>query len=120
MIETIVRDYLTERLDVPVALEVPERPPGSYVVIEKTGSGEANGLCTATLAIQSVHRSLYGAARLNERVKAAMRGIRDSETNVFRCEPDSDYNFTDTTTKERRYQAVVDLYYIDGPDEGDE
>ena len=31
-----------------------------------------------------------------ERVKAAMRGLRDSETNVFRCEPDSDYNFTDT------------------------
>jgi hypothetical protein len=42
-----------------------------------------------------------------------MQGLieRDEVTKVTL---NSNYNFTDTTTKEYRYQAVFDLYYTEG------
>ena len=40
MIETIVSDYLKEKLRIPVMTEEPTGKIDSYIVIEKTGSGE--------------------------------------------------------------------------------
>ena len=110
MIETIVLDYLSEALSVPVSMEVPEDPPDQFVVIEKTGGGEENHIKSATLAIQSVADSLYQAAVLNEAVKAYMDGISDLDS-IGRSSLNSDYNFTDTASKRYRYQAVFDLIY---------
>lgn len=113
MIEATVIDYLSEALTVPVVAETPRDVPASYIRIEKTGSGNINGLQRATLAIQSITSgSLLDAAQLNEDVKAAMPGMVEL-TNVFRVDCETDYNFTDTRTKERRYQAVFDVYYMD-------
>ena len=47
MIEKTVLDYLNRKLDVPVYMEVPEKPEKEYVVIEKTGSGAENHICSA-------------------------------------------------------------------------
>ena len=113
MIETTVIEYLSEALDVPVYGETPRDVPSTYVRVEKTGSGYNSGLQRATLAIQSITSGpLLEAATLNEAVKAAMRDL-DSLTNVFRCDCQTDYNYTDTRTKERRYQAVFDIYYME-------
>ena len=110
MIEKIILDYLNKTLDVPVYMEAPADIVESYVIIEKTGSSETNHIKEATLAIQSVAPSLYKAACLNEAVKTAM----DDSTalsSVARAKCNSDYNFTDTTTKSYRYQAVYDVVY---------
>ena len=84
MIELTVLHYLESQLDVPVYMAMPEEMPGSFVLSEKTGSGEA--------------------------VKAAMDTMADTE-NVFRARLNSDYNYTDTSVKRYRYQAVYDLTY---------
>ncbi|MCD8087129.1 MAG: hypothetical protein LUE22_00875 [Oscillospiraceae bacterium] len=110
MIEKIVLDYLTDALDVPVYMEVPETPPQTYVVLEKTGGGQNNHISTATLAVQSCAPSLYEAALLNEQVKTAMDSIITLDS-VSRIKLNSDYNFTDTATKKYRYQAVFDFTY---------
>lgn len=110
MIETIVLDYLSDALSIPVSMEVPENPPDQFVVIEKTGGGEENHIKSATLAIQSIAPSLYEAAVLNENVKSAMDGIVVLDT-IGRSSLNSDYNFTDTAAKRYRYQAVFDLIY---------
>lgn len=110
MIEKTVLDYLSDKLTVPVYMEVPEDVPASYVIIEKTGGGMENQIWTATLAIKSYAASLFNAATLNDAVIDAMLGITD-DTNVSKCGLNSDYNFTDTRTKEYRYQAVFDLVY---------
>ena len=110
MIETIVRDYLKEMLDVPVYLEIPDEAPEQYVPLEKTGSGKSNFILSATLAIQSRADSMYEAAALNEKVKEAMDGII-TEDAISRSSLNSDYNFTDVITKKYRYQAVYDLKY---------
>ncbi len=112
MIERIVLDYLTGHLDVPVYMQEPiNRTPdevNSFVVIEKTGSGKENHLCTATIAIQSYAPTLYDAACLNEFVKELMENITELD-DVTKSQLNSDYVFNKVSTKQPRYQAVFDL-----------
>ena len=111
MIETIVLNALAEQLDVPVYMEVPEEKVASYVILQKTGSSRTNRLDSATFAVQSIAESLYDAATLNEICKSVMDSLPILCEEVFGSALDSDYNYTDTTTKERRYQAVYIITY---------
>lgn len=108
MIEKIVLDYLSGALSVPAYMEVPESQPETFVVVEKTGSSRGNRVNHATLAVQSYATTLYKAAELNEQVKKAMDSLTGLP-QVGSSKLNSDYNFTDTTTKKYRYQAVFDL-----------
>lgn len=111
MIETIVLTALSNQLSVPIYMEAPEQKPASYVVLQKTGSRRVNRLDSATFAVQSVAETLYDAASLNELVKAVMDHLPYLTEAVFSSALDSDYNFTDTDTKQRRYQAVYIITY---------
>ena len=113
MIEKIILDYLNRcitesALGIKAYMERPANKPSSYVLIEKTGGGEDNHIKHSTLAIQSIGKTLYDAASLNESIKDFMRGAI-SLNEVAKVEINSDYNYTDTSTKEYRYQAVFDL-----------
>lgn len=108
MIEKTILDYLNDTLTVPAYMEKPEDPPARYVLIEKTGSGESDHLHSAVIALQSYAGSLIGAAQLNEEVKAAMAGILVLD-RITRAKLNSDYNFTDDTKKQYRYQAVYNI-----------
>ena len=108
MIEKIILDYLSESLDVPVNLEQPDEKSTRYVLVEKTGSNRRNYISSATIAIQSYAESLYEAASLNEEVKQVMDSITELP-EIAGCDLNSDYNFTDTTRKKYRYQAVYDI-----------
>ena len=110
MIEQIVLEYLSSKIDVPVITEKSKHIPEKYVLIEKTGGSRENFINSATIAIQSYAESLYKAAQLNDIVKDAMDHMAES-TNIFKSSLNSDYNFTDTSTKKYRYQAVYDIYY---------
>lgn len=110
MIEKIVLDYLNKTLSVPAYMEKPANPPEKYVLLEKTGSSSENLIESATIAIQSYAGSLFAAASLNEEVKVAMNNIV-ALNEVMGAELNSDYNFTDTTKKQYRYQAVYELVY---------
>src|SRR5690625_4418421 len=110
MIELIILNHLNSKLTESVHLEKPSSQTENYVVFEKTSSGKSNHLPTATFAFQSYGKSLYEAASLNERVKNAVESL--IELNEIRgLDLNSDYNFTDTSTKEYRYQAVYDIRY---------
>lgn len=113
MIEKLVLDYLNEELDVPAYMEKPADPPGSYVIVIKTGSGVTDFIFRATMVLQSVAPTLYEAALLNEAVKHAMDRIINLP-QITRSSLNSDYEFTNTETKERRYQAVYDLVHYGG------
>lgn len=112
MIETIVRDYLTSALKVPVYLEYPdgEAVPKKHVMIEKTGSERKDQINTSTFALQSYGERLVDAILLNEQVKEAMDAII-SLGSISSAKLNSDYNFTDTDKREYRYQAVYDLVH---------
>lgn len=108
MVEIIILNYLKSALTVPVYMEKPTSDvPETYVFIEKTGSSEYELVVSSTFAVQSYAASLYEAAALNEHVKQAMRDINIAE--VSKVALNSDYNYTDITTKNYRYQAVFDV-----------
>ena len=116
MIEIIVLNYLLEQniegIGQNVYLEVPEEKPDKYILIEKTGSGRRNLIDDASFAIQSISaNSLLEAASINDTVKAIMNEFADHSPDVYSCRLDTDYNFTNPSTKEYRYQAVYNLFY---------
>lgn len=108
MIEITIKNYLDGKLEEQVFLEKPTPSIGNYVVFEKTSSGKNNHLPAATFAFQSYGTSLYKALELNERVKKAVEDMIELD-EIRGVSLNSDYNFTDTQTKEYRYQAVFDI-----------
>ena len=104
MIEVIVKKFLDGMLDVPSFFEHEPNMPESYVILEKTGSG-------GSFAFQSYASSLQKAAELNERVKKAVENLI-TVNEISGVHHNSDYNFTDTDTKQYRYQAVYDINYF--------
>lgn len=83
-----------------------------YVVIEKTASRTVNTLQEATIAIQSYGRSLYDAMTNSAKVREAMATL-SHEQEIGGVYIESEYNFTDPTTKRYRYQAVYRIYYYE-------
>lgn len=110
MIELIIKNHLEKTLKVPVYLEKEDNMPDSYVIFEKTSGGQKNQINFTSFAFQSYAKSMYEAAKLNEELKAAVFKLQWSK-EVGGVRLNSDYNFTDTTSKKYRYQAVFDITY---------
>lgn len=114
MIEKIILDYLNTlpEAPAPALMEIPEdgvTPP--CWIIQKTAGGTLEGhVGTATLAIQSYGATRYEAAALNETLKAAMAGAA-ALPDVGGVRLNSDYDYTDTTKKLYRYQAVFEIVH---------
>lgn len=110
MIEKTVCDYLNDVMGLPAFWEKPEDMPEEFLIVEKTGGSVSDRIKSATIAIQSYAGSMYRAAEINEAVISAMDNLAElSEVSGVRL--NSDYNFTDTTTKQYRYQAVFDIIH---------
>ena len=113
MLEKVILDYLAEQLDVPVYMERPLELTDQFVILERTSTSEMNKIRSCMLACQSYDRnSLAGAAALNDQVMAAMDQAIILPS-ISRCKLNNAYNFTDTATKEYRYQAVYDITYYE-------
>lgn len=112
MLESTLIEYLGENLDVSVYAEQPESLPDTFVLVERVGSSTYDRLCTASIAVQSYAGTMYEAAALNEEVKTAMDIENIGSLDIVAgCHLDTDYNFTDTSQKIYRFQAVFDLTY---------
>lgn len=106
--------YLSEQLEgVFVGVEAPKQIT-NYVLIDQTGSNTRNHITTTTIAVQSYGASLNNAILLNGEVKSLMAGfVAESEVASVRLE--TDYNFTNTETKQYRWQAVYQItHYLGG------
>lgn len=110
IIEVYLIEYLSKELGVDVYGQEEDAEDGSYVVIEKLGSYVEDFTRHATIALKSYGTTLLDSAKLNERVKNAMDDII-KKPEIACSKLSSDYNYTDTTTKKYRYQAVYDLVY---------
>lgn len=115
MIEKTLISFLTNQTSAldNVFAERPETIPAKYIMFEKTGSSTTNMITTSTVAIQSCCDSLQGmslldAAELNEEVKGVMSELITLD-DIVMVDLNSDYNYTDDTTKEYRYQAVYQI-----------
>lgn len=107
MITELLISFLNEKLGIYVGMEQPEQKTG-YVILDQTGSSTMNRIKTTTFAVQSYGASLLEAMQLNGRVEAAMEEFAELP-QVAGIRLETDYNFTDTTTKQYRWQAVYDI-----------
>lgn len=113
MIEKTLLDYLNENLDDPVFMEYPiENTPERFYVLEKTGGNRLEHIAYATFALQSYGGTLYSSAAMN---LVAINTMLDAVLldSVSSVSLNSDYNFTDTTRKRERYQAVFDITHYE-------
>lgn len=109
-IEAMLAEYLTERMDVPVAADVPEDKPEAFVSFERTGGGFSDFVVdNATVAVQCWAMTRAQARRLAYEVDALIRGMPDAIDDVAVAERNSLYNFPDPDSKRPRYQAVFDF-----------
>lgn len=112
LIEKTIATEMSNALECDVVFERDgQKPP--FVLVEKTGSSRSNHLDTSTFAFQSYGETMLDAIELNEEVKEAaldlINVLEISASKLLR-----DYNFTDTTTSEYRYQAIFDITYMKG------
>mgnify|MGYP000010793793 FL=1 len=110
MIETVILKYLTGKMKVPVSMEKTDKTVKRYVLMEKTGSSRSDFINTATIVFQSYAESRYEAAKLNEELITNMDNIIEL-SEISKSALNSDYDYTDTQTKEYRYQAVYNIVY---------
>ena len=111
MIEEIILNRLNaELVGIPAFADMPETMPDEFVYFEKTGSGRLDLLDSAVIILKSYAGSLCRAAQINELVKSVMDALPRTDP-VFSARLNSDYNFTDTTTKRYRYQAIYDITF---------
>ncbi len=108
MIEKMVRNYLNNNMSVQAYMEKIQKPPEKRLEIERIGQTESNFIYTTTLAIKSIASSLFFAAELNEELIAVMGNMIELP-EISRVELNDSYNFTDTTKKEYRYQAIFEI-----------
>lgn len=113
MIEKTVVDYLKARLTVPVGAQTPQGPPASYVVVERTGGGEKDGLQAAVLALRCTASTLWSSIVLCNVAAETLKSMPDNVENVFSARRESTYNQTDTRTKSFRYTAIFRVYYTE-------
>ena len=105
MIELTVYNFLKSTKGLNVFMEVPKTLPKSFYTIEKTGSSLTDHVYKSTFAIRSYAQSQYEACSMNDIVKNAMFDMISLD-EVSRVSLNSDYNYTDTSTKTYSYQAV--------------
>lgn len=110
MIELIVKNYLSTKLEIPIVFEHQKNLPKEFILIQKTSGTRENFLNLSTIAIQSYGASMFDAAKLNEKIKNLMYDLITT-SDVSSVKLNSDYNFTDTETKRYRYQAIFDIYH---------
>lgn len=108
MIEKVVQEHLNRVLDIPTLLEKPEEEIQEYIIIEKTGGSRENHIQSATIAIKSHAASLFRAAEINKKAIDAMNCLAELP-EIGSSEYNTDYNYTDISKKEYRYQAVYEV-----------
>ena len=114
MIELIVKDFLESKLAVPVLMEVPKNTVSQFVIIDKTGGSQKDHIPSGLIIIQSYGATKLQAAELNETVKHWMLdGLEGliTQNDVSSVKLNGDYDYTDTSEKRYRYQAVFDIVH---------
>ena len=114
MIEKIVVDYLSKKLNVPVFMgERPTRDLDEYIVIQIIDSGRKDLIDAVTFYIYSYsNTSLLNSAEINEQVKNAMFDIvKMSEISSSKLGGGGQN--IDSITKTYAYYCVFNLFYME-------
>lgn len=111
MIELTIKQYLEDKLKIPVVFEIAsDFTKKKFVLIEKLGSNNQDKLYRSSYAFKVYDESLYKTMVLSNIVKSKIEEMIEL-ADFAKIKIDTDYNFTDTETKKYRYQIVVDIWH---------
>ena len=110
MIEKIVLDYLNEVLEYPTYTQEQNKGEKNFYLIQKVGSSIDNKIDTSMIAVQSYAPSRIEAAEMNYAMIQAMDDIIQLD-EIGKCKKNSDYDYTDTSKKRYRYQALFEIVH---------
>lgn len=126
-----VLNYLYQRgyLACPCYAEEPEEydRPEAYHIIELTGEDGYDHVWTASMTIQTYGRTLLEASKLAKELRNAIRylneyGLDNEELEMYPgygdvggLYVDTQYNWTDESTKRYRYQTIIEVSYMEQP-----
>ena len=110
MIEKIVLDYLNNALEYPTYTQEQNNGEKYFYLIQKVGSSVDNKIDTSMVAIQSYAPSRFEAAEMNYAMIEAMDDIV-ALGSIGKCKKNSDYDYTDTSKKRYRYQALFEIVH---------
>lgn len=116
MIEVDVKKFIDDNFDYPALMERPNNGTGVYFVIEKVGGSRNEHIDSAMITVQTFAPSLYQAASVCEALNEAMLNDFIVLPNISSIELNSSYNYTDTKSKDYRYQSLFEIYYYGGND----
>ena len=107
MIEEIMINFLNYHMSAPVYTDKPKKDvPEEYFLLEKTGGSEREHINRSTIALQAYAASRYRAAQLIEDANAAVLHELIKQDEISDAEINGSGSFTDTATKQYRYQSV--------------
>lgn len=111
MIEKDIIDRLQPLLDCKLVTEKHNKMPSRYILFERTNAGQNNKINEYTIAFQFYDTSLLKACQLAEEItEKILNLVQFPEFSGIHINS-GPYNFTDTETKEYRYQTVFQFYY---------
>ena len=120
MIEELIFSYLSDYASVPwVAMRPPtdgdhmETATAKYGLFEKTNSTKTDHVVTSTFAFQSYAPTLLEAAQISAELRELIEALPGETTEVSKAQLQGEYNFTNTATKQPRYQAVFSLVHYE-------
>ena len=97
-----------------IGVEAPESST-DYVLLDQTASRRSNHITTTTVAVQSYGDSYLDAMTLSAEIESAMLNEVVEADEIASIKLQTDYNFTDTATKQYRWQAVYEItHYLGG------
>lgn len=107
MIEETMINFLNYHLSAPVYTDKPQKDiPEEYYLLEKTGGAPRDHINTSNIVLQAFAGSRYRAAQLIEDANAAVLYELIKQDNISGAELNGSGSFTDTATKQYRYQSV--------------
>ena len=120
MIEELIFSYLSDYASVPwFSMRPPaegdhtETATAKYGLFEKTNSTKTDHVVTSTFAFQSYAPTLLEAAQISAELRELIEALPGETTEVSKAQLQGEYNFTNTATKQPRYQAVFSLVHFE-------
>lgn len=110
MIEEILIEYISRKLQIPVYFENPEEPPETYVVLEKNSDSRENLIDRARFFAFCYAPSKVEACCLSNELVNIMFDIVELK-EVCKASLENEFDDSDTNRKEYRYRSEYDLVY---------
>ena len=111
MIETRVLNCIENYTGIPAYMEMPEKPPEAFAIVERIGGTLNEHIYHSIIAVKTYAPFLCDAAHNSELIQQALIYQMINEDDVIQVILNSSSNNTDQFTKSPRYQALFEIVH---------